>query len=54
MSSAVTILPLRQLRQLGLDFLPPLFAQASESARRRFVEFFTANIRNRKTHKATR
>jgi len=31
---------------------PPLIAAAGESAKLRFVEFFTANIRNRNTRMA--
>jgi integrase/recombinase XerD len=52
MTHAVTILPSRPLRQLGMDSLPSLFAAAGETAQRRFVEFFTAEIRNRNTRRA--
>jgi hypothetical protein len=34
------------------DALPVLIAAAGESAKIRFVEFFTANIRNRNTRRA--
>ena len=36
----------------GLDRFPALIARAGERAAFRFVEFFTANIRNKNTRKA--
>jgi len=42
----------RALLRAGIDGLPPLIAEASAHASQRFVEFFTANIRNRNTRMA--
>lgn len=42
----------RQLRAAGLGSVPALFLDAGENSWRRFVEFFTANIRNRNTREA--
>jgi site-specific recombinase XerD len=39
----------RRLAVAGLDHFPALIARAGEKAAYRFVEFFTANIRNRNT-----
>lgn len=52
MSTEVVILPPRQLARIGFESLPPVIARAGEDATRRFVEFFTANIRNKNTRKA--
>lgn len=43
--------PTKALARVGFETLPSLFT-GSESAARRFVEFFTANIRNRNTRDA--
>jgi site-specific recombinase XerD len=43
--------PNRQI-QLNLSTLPPLITREGERAGRRFVEFFTANIRNKNTRMA--
>ena len=40
------IVPKRQLAQMGLDALPAVVLDAGENAARRFLEVFTANIRN--------
>lgn len=40
---------LKNLTRIGLEALPAIVAQAGERADRRFIEFFTANIRNRNT-----
>jgi hypothetical protein len=40
------------MSRLGLDLLPTVITRAGESASRRFIEFFTANIRNRNTRMA--
>src|SRR4051812_18015076 len=40
------------LARIGLENLPPVIAAAGEKASRRFVEFFTANIRNKNTRLA--
>lgn len=48
------LMPLNSLvkaGELGLR-LPPIVAQAGEDATRRFLEFFTVNIRNRNTRQA--
>ena len=42
----------RTLARLGLRGLPRIITEAGENASRRFVEFFTANIRNRNTRLA--
>lgn len=42
----------RRLARIGLDALPSIVAAAGERAGWRFVEFFTANIRNRNTRQA--
>ena len=42
----------RRLARAGLEGLPAVIAQAGEKAGRRFVEFFTANIRNKNTRLA--
>jgi site-specific recombinase XerD len=42
----------RQLSRIGLDILPAVITNAGENAGRRFVEFFTANIRNKNTRMA--
>lgn len=42
----------RQLSRGGLEFLPAMVTDAGENASRRFIEFFTANIRNKNTRMA--
>lgn len=42
----------KDLTRIGLEALPAIVARAGERAGRRFVEFFTANIRNRNTRLA--
>jgi hypothetical protein len=42
----------RQLTRNGVDVLPAVITGLGEDASRRFVEFFTANIRNRNTRMA--
>lgn len=42
----------RQLARIGLDALPAVVADAGERAGWRFIEFFTANIRNKNTREA--
>jgi hypothetical protein len=41
-----------ELVRVGLEKLPAVVAAAGEKAGRRFIEFFTANIRNRNTRVA--
>jgi len=45
-------IPPRDLGRAGLDNLPALIARAGEKAAWRFIEFFTATIRNRNTRAA--
>lgn len=42
----------RQLARVGLNAIPVIIRDAGEKAGRRFIEFFTANIRNRNTRLA--
>jgi integrase/recombinase XerD len=46
------ILPPPALIRAGLDALPAIIRAQGERASRRFIEFFTANIRNRNTRMA--
>ncbi|HTR35826.1 MAG TPA: tyrosine-type recombinase/integrase [Bryobacteraceae bacterium] len=45
-------IPSRDLARAGLDRLPAAIARAGEAAAWRFIEFFTATIRNRNTRAA--
>jgi site-specific recombinase XerD len=47
----VPVVP-RPLQRLGLDALPSLITAAGDKAARRFIEFFTAEIRNKNTRAA--
>jgi integrase/recombinase XerD len=51
---SAALVPGRQSRQIQFDpsTLPPLITREGERAGRRFVEFFTANIRNKNTRMA--
>jgi site-specific recombinase XerD len=46
------IVPLPALIRAGLDALPAIVRARGELASRRFIQFFTANIRNRNTRMA--
>jgi hypothetical protein len=46
------IVPPPALVRTGLDALPAIIRARGERASRRFIEFFTANIRNRNTRAA--
>jgi hypothetical protein len=46
------IVPPPALVRAGLDALPAIIRARGERASRRFIEFFTANIRNRNTRAA--
>jgi hypothetical protein len=46
------IVPPPALVRAGLDALPAIIRAQGERASRRFIEFFTANIRNRNTRAA--
>lgn len=52
MSSEITRSATPKLARLGLDALPRVIANAGENAKWRFIEFFTANIRNKHTRRA--
>jgi len=52
MSQDIVPIPSRDLDRAGLENLPMAIACAGEGAAWRFVEFFTANIRNRNTRAA--
>ena len=52
MGTEIAIISPRQLGLLGLEALPPIVSAAGENASRRFIEFFTANIRNKNTRLA--
>jgi integrase/recombinase XerD len=51
-STQVVVSPARQVGHIGLDVLPAVIIGAGEGASRRFVEFFTASIRNKNTRTA--
>ena len=46
------LVPPPALVRAGLEALPTIVRAAGERASRRFIEFFTANIRNRNTRAA--
>ncbi|HKC66272.1 MAG TPA: hypothetical protein VKB86_21695 [Pyrinomonadaceae bacterium] len=52
MSTQIVRVESRNLSRVGLEFLPAVISDAGENASRRFIEFFTANIRNRNTRAA--
>ena len=52
MNHDIVPIPSRDLDRAGLENLPTAIARAGEGAAWRFVEFFTANIRNRNTRAA--
>jgi site-specific recombinase XerD len=52
MSTQIVRVEPRSLSRVGLGALPALITDAGENASRRFVEFFTANIRNKNTRMA--
>jgi len=52
MSHDMVPIPSRDLDRAGLERLPAMIARAGVGAAWRFVEFFTANIRNRNTRAA--
>jgi integrase/recombinase XerD len=51
-SGIVPVPPKRELARAGFDVLPPAILRAGERAGWRFIEFFTANIRNKNTRAA--
>src|SRR5271157_4512787 len=52
MSTEIVPIPPRDLGRAGFGILPAMIARAGERAAWRFIEFFTANIRNRNTRAA--
>jgi len=52
MDSEIVPIPSRELRQAGLENLPAMIGRAGERAAWRFIEFFTASIRNKNTRAA--
>ncbi len=48
----ISIMPPPQLVRIGFGGLPATITAAGERASRRFIEFFTANIRNKNTRMA--
>src|SRR5579863_1609480 len=52
MSSDLVPFPPRDLARAGLENLPAIIGRAGETASWRFIEFFTATIRNRNTRAA--
>lgn len=52
MSTQIVRVEPRTLSRIGLDSLPVVITAAGEGASRRFIEFFTANIRNKNTRMA--
>jgi site-specific recombinase XerD len=51
-STEIVSIPPRSLARVGLEALPSTITNAGEQASRRFIEFFTANIRNKNTRMA--
>lgn len=52
MSGELTNIPPRDLGRAGFDALPAIISRAGERASWRFIEFFTATIRNKNTRAA--
>jgi hypothetical protein len=52
MSHELVPIPSRNLGRAGFERLPAAIARAGEKAAWRFIEFFTANIRNKNTRAA--
>ena len=52
METKLTTIPARQLERAGFETLPSIVTRAGEKATWRFIEFFTANIRNKNTREA--
>jgi hypothetical protein len=51
-SNEIVPVTVRQLARVGLDAIPVIIRDPGEKAGRRFIEFFTANIRNKNTRLA--
>src|SRR5580658_5982916 len=52
MNSDIVPIPRRDITRAGLENLPPAIVRAGEAAAWRFIEFFTATIRNKNTRAA--
>ncbi len=52
MADEITIILPRKLEVLGIESLPQIITSEGGNASRRFIEFFTANIRNKNTRLA--
>jgi hypothetical protein len=52
MSTDLILIPSQKLTRAGLDKLPATITRVGEQAAWRFIEFFTASIRNRNTRAA--
>jgi site-specific recombinase XerD len=52
MNSGLVPIPQRELSRAGLENLPAIIGRAGEAAAWRFIEFFTASIRNKNTRAA--
>ena len=54
MTQELIVVPKQKLARVGFPTLPSLIATAGEHAQWKFLEFFTANIRNKHTRRAYR
>src|SRR6059036_1488546 len=52
MSSGIIPIPHRELSRAGFENLPAIISRAGDRAAWRFIEFFTATIRNKNTRAA--
>jgi hypothetical protein len=52
MSFDIVPIPRREITRAGFESLPPVIVRAGQAAAWRFIEFFTATIRNRNTRAA--
>ena len=52
MANEITPVRRRDLDRVGLEALPRLIVDAGDQAARKFIEFFTATIRNKNTRLA--
>ena len=52
MTQTLLVIPKQKLTRVGLTALPSLIVSAGENAQWKFIEFFTANIRNKNTRRA--
>ena len=52
MADEITIILPGQLEVLGIEYIPRIITSEGRNASQRFIEFFTANIRNKNTRLA--